>query len=438
MTRDRWVVLGLASVRAPWFRQVTGWAMSGVLPIDFVKCVSTEEVLARLRSSRTHSAILVDGSLHGVDRDLLQAATRQNVSTFVVTAPTLDRDWAELGSTATLPPDFTRADLLEELQQHAVAVAAQHTTLAPTPTADERDTQGRLISVIGRAGSGVSTTAIAVAQGLADDPRNGGRVVLVDFARRADLAVLHDAHDIVPGLQELTEAHRVSTPSAEQVRAMTFNVAHRGYDLLLGLRRPRDWTSLRPAAFEAAVEGLRRAYHFVIADLDDDLEGAEDGGSSDVEDRNLAARHATVSADVVLAVGTPTLVGVHALVRLIDSLTSAGVDAGRIQPVISRAPQRQRDRADLARTIADLVATDDRLLVPTPVHVPERRHLDDAHRNGTRIPTSLVSVVVGATTAALARNSATTSDQGRRQPELVIPGSLGALATFDPAAEDLS
>ena len=39
---DRYVVLGLAHVRSPWFREVSRWATSAVIPIDFVKCVSVD------------------------------------------------------------------------------------------------------------------------------------------------------------------------------------------------------------------------------------------------------------------------------------------------------------------------------------------------------------------------------------------------------------
>lgn len=433
MSPDRWVVLGLASVRAPWFRQVTGWAMAGVLPIDFVKCVSAGELVARLRSGRTHSAIVIDGELAGLDRDLLSIAAQFGVSTLVVTAPTLQRDWDALGASSTLEPDFSRNDLLEALQLHATPLTEQTTVEAPVrPT--EPSSTGRLIAVIGRTGSGVSTSSMALAQGMADDPTQGGRVLLADLARRADQALLHDAHDIVPGLQELVEAHRAGTPTAKQIRAMTFNVPQRGYDLLLGLRRGRDWTALRPASFEAAIVGLRRAYHVIIADLDDDLEGAEAGGSDDIEDRNLAARHVALEADVVVAIGSPSLVGVRALVVLIDELTILGVDAQRIQPVFTRAPARQRDRADLARTVADLMVTDDRLLVPTPIHIADRRHLDDVHRNGTRLPSQIVDPLFGATSAALLRPAGPDNHSDGREPELVTPGSLGTMASLDDDA----
>ena len=50
MAGDRFVVLGVAQVRSPWFREVARWATSAMLPIEFVKAMSVEEVRVRLRS----------------------------------------------------------------------------------------------------------------------------------------------------------------------------------------------------------------------------------------------------------------------------------------------------------------------------------------------------------------------------------------------------
>ncbi|MDQ3146824.1 MAG: hypothetical protein M3R01_07805, partial [Actinomycetota bacterium] len=58
----RWVVLGLARHRAEWFRSMSRWATSAALPLEFVKCLSVEELSVRLSGGRTFSAVLVDGS----------------------------------------------------------------------------------------------------------------------------------------------------------------------------------------------------------------------------------------------------------------------------------------------------------------------------------------------------------------------------------------
>ena len=74
MAGDRYVVLGLARVRAGWFGDVTRWATSAALPLDFVKVVSLEEARARVRSGRPFSAVLVDAGLSALDRDLVELA----------------------------------------------------------------------------------------------------------------------------------------------------------------------------------------------------------------------------------------------------------------------------------------------------------------------------------------------------------------------------
>ncbi len=426
MASDRFVVLGLATVRSVWTRDVTGWAMSGALPIDFVKCMSTEEMKARLRSGRMHSAILCDARAPGVDRDLFALAPECGTATVVI--GDTGRDWLDLGATALMHEVFGREDLLATLEAEARPIRrGEHLDISPDDTAGP-SFSAQLIAVTGRGGSGVSTTAMAIAQGFGSSGRMGGLVLLADFALEADQAMLHDATDIVPGLQEVVDAHRTGRPSNHQLREMTFAVPHRRYDLLLGLRRHRDWVTLRPRAFEATLDGLRRSYRMVVADITADFEGEESAGSVDIEERNVAARTTAAAADLVMAVGTSSLAGVHGLVRTIDALIEFGVPVSRIQPVVNHAPRSQRGRADLARSIADLVNTDDRRSLASPIHLAERRHLDDAHRNGTPLPDGLCSMLLSGAEAGLQRS---TDHDEPPVPALVgqtriVPGTLGA------------
>src|SRR5205085_12672149 len=76
MNGDRFVVLGVAPARAPWFRTVSQWANAASLPVEFLKCLSPEEVRARLASGQPFSALLADAGVPAVDRDLVSAATR--------------------------------------------------------------------------------------------------------------------------------------------------------------------------------------------------------------------------------------------------------------------------------------------------------------------------------------------------------------------------
>ena len=244
-----------------------------------------------------------------------------------------------------------------------------------------------------------------------------------------------DAGDVVPGLLELFEAHRSGRPSPDEVRRLCFVVGDRGYDLLLGLRRHRDWTALRRAGFRAALDGLRRAYRTVVADVDADVEGERDTGAVDIEDRNLVARAALPAADLVLVVGAPGLGGLHSQLRVIRDLLGVGVEAPRILPVVNRAPRNPRARAEIGGALARLLAVDGAppRLAGTPVFVAERRGVDDALRDGSPPPSALVTPVTLAVRGLLDRLPPPVPGGDAPEPVPVLPGSL---ASWAPGAED--
>ena len=433
MAGDRYVVLGLAHPRSAWFRDVARWATSGSLPVDFVKCVSMEEVEARLDANRPFSALLIDGGVGGLDRDLCARASAAGCAVLVVEDPRVARDWPALGAAALLPQAFDGDDLMDALATHGHLIARGD----GVPVDDELPRsawRGRLVAVTGAGGTGASTVAIALAQALGDDVRHAGLVLLADLALDADQAMLHDARDVVPGVQELVEAHRAGRPSHQDIRSLTWSVAARRYHLLLGLRRRRDWPAIRPRAFEASVDGLRRSYRMVVADVDADLDGERECGSADVEDRNVMARATMAAADAVLVVGTPTMKGVHSLVRVVAEVAAHGVDPARIVPVVNLAPRSPAARARIAEAVAELVAVavaapagDGRLALAAPVFVPERRRLDDVLRDGARLPSAMTAPIGAAVTAVLER-TAERPAASSAEPVPVVPGSLGAWA----------
>ena len=417
---ERWVLLGLARGRAGWFRDVGQWATSAAIAAEFVKCVSVEEVRARLASGRPHSALLVDVAVPGLDRDLIGAAQDAGTPVVAVDDGRAAAWSADAGVAATLPPDFDRQQLLECLAAHARPVTRGDTLpplLGEEPISQWR---GRLVAVCGSGGVGTSTVAVALAQGAAADPRYGRRVVLADLALRADQAVLHEAPDVGPGIQELVDAHRRGRPGPEQVRAMTFDVPVRGYQLLLGLRRPEAWAVLRPRATDAALDGLRQAFQLSVADITGDFEGEADGGSIDVEERNHMARTAAASADVVFAVGAPGLKGVHSLGGLVASVVDHGVDPGRVVPVINRAPRHPAARAELAAALS--VAAGAARGVNGAIFLPDKR-VDEALRDGVALPASVVAPLAGAMHAVVQRHADAAPPSSL--PDRVVPGSLG-------------
>lgn len=428
MTTSRYVTLGAARVRAPWFTEVARWSTSGQLAMDFVKTVSAEEVRSRLRSGRRFSALLVDAGLLGVDRDLLQLAAEHHCAAIVVTDDD-HRDWVSLGAVAVLPSDFGPLELEAILEDWATPVS--HPTEVPGQVLPPLRLEGhraRTVTVAGPGGTGSSTVAIAVAQGMAADVSHAHTVLLADLALHADQGMLHDAGDVIPGVLELVEAHRAGSPSIDTVRALTFDIVDRRYRLLLGLRQHRDWTAIRPRALEAAVDRLRQAFSLVIFDIEADLEGAARTGSSDVEERNAFARVAVELADVVVAVGAPGMKGTHSLLRVVNDLLDAGVAAERIVPVINRAPRRGRARAELMRSMIDLldVSRPGQTLL-SPVFVPDRRGLDEALRDGALLPAPVVDPVTVAVRSRLdAVSEGGTAGPLMQEPVPVTPGSLGS------------
>jgi hypothetical protein len=400
MATDRYVVLGLAHPRSMWFREVGRWATAAALPLEFVKCVSAEEVRARLDGGRRFSALLADARVPGVDRDLLDVATSHGCPVLIIRDERVPRDWPSLGASAVLDGVFDRETLRLVLHEHAQQVS----DVAATPFTPEVATEGwraPLVAVLGAPGAGSTTAAMALAQGMADDPRHGGRVLLADLCLDADLALLHDARDIVPGVPELVDAHRLGDPTRADIDAVTFELPDHGYRLLLGVRRHRDWTLLRPRALRSALGGLRRAFRLIGADTDADHEGELECGSNDVEERNGLARTAVEQATLVVAVSTPTLKGVHDLVRLHDALRNLGVESRRIMPVLNRSGRGLRHRAEVTRTVASLLTDRGHVPVAAPLYLPERRRLDEVTRDSRRVPTALTTPLTRAVAAAL-------------------------------------
>lgn len=426
MSRTRYAVVGLARPRAAWFTEVSRWAAAGVVPVDFIRCVGSEEVRARLSGGRPLSALVIDGGLPALDRDLVDIARAAGCATIAVGSS--ERDWQALGVAAVIPPGFSREDLLVALETHATGLAdtARFPGEPESPAATDLASawRGQLVAVTGPGGTGASLVAIALAQQFAEDPRVTGHVLLADFKLRGELAMLHCSPDVVPGVSELVEAHRAGRPDGRAVRSLTFDVPDRGYQLLLGLRRYRDWAAFRTRSVEAAVDNLTRTFRHLVVDVDHETEGEIETGSAELEDRNALARTALRSAAAVVVVGTPGLKGMHSLLRVVADLLAAGVEAQRIVPVLNRSPRSPKARSEYQRTFADLVADLDPDVFPL-VHLGSNRHVEGLVRDGGRLPAAIGGPVAAAVRAAVAE-----AGQLERagEPVAITPGSLGFAA----------
>ena len=431
MTSGRYRVIGLAQARSAWFRDLSRWSTNAALPVEFVKCVSADELEARLASGQAYSAMIVDGGLPSVDRDLVDLARQAGAAVVVVDDGRRRTDWAALGVDGVLADPVERGDLLAVLSTCAPVLRGPAREAAGLCGPPPPGWRGRLVAVTGPSGGGSSTVAMALAQGLGTAPRHQGLVALADLALHADQALLHDAGDIIPGLQELVEAHRLDRPSVDQVRSFAFDTGPRGYDLVLGLRRHRDWPVLRPRAVQAALDGLLRTYRLVVGDVDPDLEGDDQVGSVDVEERNVLARSVAARAELVLVVAQPTVVGLRRLVLVADEWHRAGMAAERLVPVITRGPRRALARAEVAQAVADLAGgmhPDLAAGLPTPLFVAERRGVDGLHRAAMALPAAMVRPVAAAVEAMVDRLPLRATEGGAVPALQVVPGSLGAWA----------
>lgn len=417
---DRYVVIGLARSRCRWFGELARWATTAVAPIEFIKCLTADEARAVIGAGRPVSALLIDAGLPRLDRDLIDVAQGAGAPTILVGSDS-GRDWEALGCATALGDDFSRDQLVDALDHWArrVARSAERTSRrvdlhGPAPA-------GRLVGVTGPGGTGTSTVAMAVAQDLA---QQGSDTVLVDGCRCADLAMYHDIGDVIPGLPELVELHRADDADPEQIRSLEFDVTARGYRLLLGMRRSRDWAGMRPRAVGAAIDGLRRTHGAVVVDHDPDVEREDDTGSADIEDRHAIALATTAQADAVVVVVASGVKGLHDAARIIDDLCRIGVRSDAIVSVVTQAPRSPATRAQTARALRELTVerNSDGARLPTPVFIPAQRSLESCHRTASRLPASLTTVVGGAVAAALGR---VPTDGVAIGPERIRPGDLG-------------
>ncbi len=434
---ERFVVLGVAPVRREWFRRVGRWANEATIPVEFVKCISTTEVISRLESGRPFSALLADASSSGLDRDLLDLANAVGCSPIIIDHGLVDRDWNELGARAVIPERFEASDLralLEEVAQpigRAVSTTNETTTPEPSSAA-----QGRVVAVTGAGGLGTSTMAMALAQGMASFAAHQP-LLLADMALRSNQAMFHDARDVVPGLTELIESHRLGVPNATDAASTIHSFPERGYDLLLGLRHERDWVSIAPRALSATWTTLMNRYVTTICDITGDFDGAHETGSSDIEDRNRLARMAASHADVVAVVGAPGAWGVHHLVRTMLSLSELGISAGRLVPIINHAPRNARSRSDLTAAVGDLLSSriSEPELVPTPIFLPTRRNLEATLRDGDPIPGSITTPLATAIAAVLDRQHVI-DGASPAMKDVAVPVAPGSLGTWSDDGGD--
>lgn len=423
MTIDRYTVLGLAPARTAWFGEVAAWATTGRLPVSFVMCVSVDELVARLGQGAAWSAVLIDGATPGLDRDVIEAA-RSNGTAALIVAGGAPRDWASLGAVAVLDAHLGAADLLMALADHATTVAPVDrlpASLDPSVPDPRRPATGVTAAVVGSGGTGTSTVAAALAAGLSPTRST----VLADLRAPGDQAMIHDVREVSPSIAELVDAHRLGTPGPHDVAAMTFEVgSHR---LVVGLRRRRDWVLLRRRSLEAALDSLAATFDLVVVDVDCETDGEAETGSTDIEDRNLAARSTLSRADAVVVVIHPSVKGVHSGVRICTDLVAFGVATDQIVPIFNASPRRTRRRHELDSAFGTLISSSAAgAALASPAHIGVHR-VDEAVHDGIGAPAKMSAEVAAAVGDHLELRDLGTATLGSAEPQPIAPGSLGDL-----------
>jgi len=180
---------------------------------EVIRCGSIEELEVRLQSGRRYSAVVVPQELAGL-------AGRLFVPVVVLTS------------------DFTADDLLEGLERAGAMRIPRRDSLPSFETVSPLDSCGLLVAVCGPGGTGASTVAMSLAQGVEGS-------LLADFALRGNQAVLHGLTDARWGLFEFLE--RPCLPDLPVLPG-------RAYRLLPGLRRSSHWTLVRPSQFDRALD----------------------------------------------------------------------------------------------------------------------------------------------------------------------------------------
>lgn len=392
MTTPRHVLLGLAPPRTAWFRELSAWASSAVVPVEFVRCVSLAEVRDRWRRAEGHAMVIVDEATDGLAA-LVDEAAAWDVALIVVGAPA-DPATASDGTWRGLPRTFSPRLLIETLED-----------LDSGPDQDRRDVaarrgarpRGEVVTVVGADGAGSQAVATGLAQGLAVRDE----VVLADLRRDGPLAALHDAEVRVPALPELVDACRLDATLPLRAAEFVLAVPERGYDLVLGMRRSLQWVGMRSSAVGRALDELAGFAPLIVHLADSDLEGEVETGSLDVEDRHRLARESVVRAAAVVITVAPTTAGLFAAVGLAADAVGLGVVTSRL--IFAMGPSRRGGRcpgavaAALPQLVSDALGADVAVL-SQPLRL-RWSGVEEAQRDVRRLPerftTELAEEVMG-------------------------------------------
>ncbi|MEX2533321.1 MAG: hypothetical protein WD360_05105 [Nitriliruptoraceae bacterium] len=383
-TRPR--LIAYAPARSPWSARCARWAADARIPFAYLRCVTLSALVDELVQGKPH-AILVDA----------RACTQQVVAAAIDARVPLIGVGGDVDETmVNLSETFRREELLHLL------VSLQH-EVTPLPIVDTQSpcVRRRVVAVIGSGGAGTSTVAGLLAQGLSGA---GEPVLLADLCRNASQAVLHDVKHQIDGVMEMAAVADHAKADGDRKYLPLVEVAERGYDLVLGMRQPLQWVSLRGDRANRVIATLRDGDGWLVCDVDADLDTQQDTGSVGVGDRHRFTTDVLAYADVVVLVADASLMGVFRGVELCAAVVQACRDTVPIVAVINRARKGAafRRAARFTAAFEALALTQKRVpqlvsVVSVPVF-----GADQCHLAVTSFPTQVVATLSESVVAVMA------------------------------------
>lgn len=280
----------------------------------------SHSVIAKLRSGKSIDALVVEGSLEFLNKDVLAAARDCEIPVWALSEGSRTTEWIEgfAGVRRIVELDDIRpaaSDFVEQTLRH-----------------DERDVQrehvvsdesavSRVIAVWGVVGApGASTTAISLAALAA---QRGLSVVLCDAdTRGSSLAIGLGLVDEVPGFAAACRLAGRGELTAVEIERLVERVSKGSvaFDLLSGLPRASRWAEIAPAKSQAVISLVREMYDLVVIDVGFGIE--ENEWIDAAPQRDGAAMAIIHGADIVVAVGACDAVGIARFIRGLDELAS--------------------------------------------------------------------------------------------------------------------
>lgn len=314
--------------------------------------VRTVVMTSEEAESEEYDALLIDDVCSFLSPRLVDQVRRSNRYVVGVFEPQDGEDakkrLLECGVDDVVEASASPAEFLEVVNQVRRLSPLFESSREASPVPLER---GRLIAVGGPHG-GVGATEISVA--LA--------------STRGDLLV--DCDDVAPAL-----AQRLGLALHPNIRSAVDVLNHRagdpadaiqtgsGLQVLAGLAHGGEWEELRPVEVEALVMELATTRRRLILNIGSGLEPPQVG-----EGRHGLARSVLRRADAIVAVGSPTPVGIGRLLRWVEGARLLAADTP-LRIAINRIGKSPYRRSEIA---AELASTGSEVFwVPDDPRVPE-------------------------------------------------------------------